>query len=244
MKYLITVLVIICGATLMTLYFVWPEKPMDTALVAVTINGHDLAKTTVASGGAIAGYHCNGDYDELLDSVIIHELLIQEAQRLNLDKQESFRISLKAFYEESLIKTLMDHQYHLPKVEVSNEEIDEYLTLYAQKVTFTRLPVTPCSLDLSSEPGSQHEVMFDDLAEPMKYLISGLQPGENAMNFASADEQHAIRLDKVIPAFNMVAKKPERDQVRQILEECKRQKQIFDWLNELRDKALIRIHNG
>jgi hypothetical protein len=41
-----------------------------------------------------------------------------------------------------------------------------------------------------------------------------------------------------------VVKKPKRDHVKQILEECKRQQQISDWLKELRNKASITIHNG
>lgn len=245
MKYLITILVIICAATLLTLYFVWPEKPMDTTHVAVTINGHDLSKSAVKSEGVRAGYHSDDDYRQLLDSAITRELLIQEAQRQNLDKEESFRITLKTFYEESLIKTLMDRQYGMPKVEVSNEEIDAYLNLFAHMVTFTRLSLDTSSSDVpSSEQGSQNEVLFDDLAEPLKYLLSGLQPGEFAVKFDTGNEQYAIRLDKITPIPNMATKKTDRDHVRKMLEESKRQQQISDWLNELRKKASITIHNG
>jgi hypothetical protein len=243
MKYIITILVIICAATLLTLYFVWPEKPMDTTHVAVTINGHDLSKSTVTSDGAKAGYHSDDDYAQLLNSAITRELLIQEAKRQNLDKEENFRITLKTFYEESLIKTLLERRYHMPKVEISKEEVDDYLTLFAQKVTFTRLPVTATSPGIpSSEQGSQNEVLFDDLAEPLKYIISGLKPGEYAMKFDTGNEEYAIRLDKVTPVFNLVTKKPERDHVRKMLEEYKRQQQISDWLNELRKRASITIH--
>jgi hypothetical protein len=224
---------------------VWPEKPMDTSNVAVTINGHDLAKSIVQSEGARAGYHSDDDYERLLDSAITRELLIQEAQRQNLDKEESFRITLKMFYEESLIKTLMDRQYGMPKLEVSDKEIDAYLNLFAQMVTFTRLSVDTSSSSISSsEQGSQNEVLFDDLAEPLKYLLSGLKPGEFAIKFDTGNEQYAIRLDKITPIMNMATKKPERDHVRKMLEESKRQQQISDWLNELRNKASITIHNG
>jgi hypothetical protein len=245
MKYIITILVIICTATLLTLYFVWPDKPMDKTRIAATINGHYLSKSTVKYEGAAAGYHSDNDYAQLLNSAIIRELLIQEAKRQNLDKEESFRITLKSFYEESLIKTLMDRQYGMPEVEVSNEGIDAYLKLFAHKVTFTRLSLDTSSSDVSfSEQGSQNEVLFDDLAEPLKYLLSGLKPGEVAIKFDTDNEQYAIRLDKITPLPNMATKKPERDLVRKMLEESKRQQQISDWLNELRKKASITIYNG
>jgi hypothetical protein len=245
MKYLITILAIICAVTMLTLYFVWPDQVMDTKNVAVTINGHDLAKSTVATEGARAGYHGQDDYAELLDSAITRELLIQEAQRQNLDKEESFRIALKTFYEESLIKTLMDREYRMPEVKVNNAEINAYLSMFAQMVTFTRLPVTTSDPKVpASEEGPQNDVLFDDLAEPLKFLISGLKLGEYAIKVDTGNEQYAIRLDKVTPVIGMMVKKPERDHVRRILEECKRQQQISDWLKELRNKASITIHNG
>jgi hypothetical protein len=244
MKYLIIILGIICTATLLTLYFVWPEKPINATNIAVTVNGHDLAKTTVTAEGARAGYHSE-DYAEVLDSAITRELLIQEAQRQDIDKEESFRVSLKTFYEESLIKTLMDRQNDMPKVEVNDSEIDHFLSLFGKMVTFTRLPVTTSHPKIpSSDQGPQNEVLFDDLAEPLKFLLSCLKPGEYAMKFDTGSEQYAVRLDKLTPAVNMPTTTPQRDQVRKMLEEHKCQQQIANWLYELRNKASITIHNG
>jgi hypothetical protein len=244
MKYIATILVIICSATLLTLYFVWPEKPLDSANVAVTINGRQLAKSTVAAEEARTGYH-SGDHAALLDSAITRELLIQEAQRLDLDKEESFRLSLKTFYEESLIKTLMDRQYAGPTMDVSDAEIDAYLALYGKMVTFTRLPVTDSpSPVLASDEGPQNEVLFDDLAEPLKCLLSGLKPGGYAMKFDTGNEQYAIRLDAITPSPTVETSLPQREHIRQLLADNKRQQQIGNWLNELRKKASITIHNG
>lgn len=244
MKYLIIILSIICTATLLTLYFVWPEKSMETKHIAVTVNGHDLAKTAVAAQGVKAGYHSE-DYSELLNSAITRELLIQEAQRQDLDEEESFRMSLKTFYEESLIKTLMDHQYDISKVEVNDSEIDNFLSFFGKMVTFTRLPVTTPSPKIpSSDKGAQNKVLFDDLADSLKFLLSSLNPGEYAMKFDTGSEQYAIRLDKVTPAIDIPITTPGHDQVRQMLKEYKRQQQIDNWLHELRNKASITIHNG
>jgi hypothetical protein len=244
MKYLATILIIICTATLLTLYFVWPDKPMDATNIAVTVNGHRLAKTTIAAEGARVGYHSE-DHAALLDSAITRELLIQEAQRLKLDKEESFRVSLKTFYEESLVKTLMDRQYTLPKIAISDTEIDAYLALFGKMVTFTRLPVTATPSPVpASDQGPQNEVLFDDLAEPLKFLLSSLKPGEYAMKFDTGSEQYAIRLDAVTPSPALRPSVPEREHVRRLLADYKRQQQIANWLNELRNNASITIHNG
>ena len=244
MKYLITILLLVCAATSATLYFVWPQKSMDTANVAVTVNGHNLAKNRVQAVGADNGYHSE-EYAALLDSAITREILIQEAQRQDLDKKESFRVSLKTFYEESLIKTLMDHQYARPISDSTNTEVDKYLSYYGKTVFFSRLPLVDNKLQVSAESNApQNEVLFDDLAEPMKLLLSSLKPGEHTVKFDTGNEQYAIRLDKVEKAADAVITLPDRERVKQMLKEYKQQQQIDNWLYELRKKASITIHNG
>jgi hypothetical protein len=244
MKYIITIAGIIWVATLLTLYFVWPEKQMDATNVAATVNGHNLSKNTLTTQGESSGYHSD-DYAELLDSAITRELLIQEAQRLNLDKEESFRLLLKTFYEESLIKTLMDRMYAAPTALVTDTEIDAYLNLSGKRVTFTRLPVTvEETATIASDKGPQNEVLFDDLADSMKMLLAGLHPGEYQIKFDTGSDQYAIRLDKVSDDSGVQPSPPDREHVKKMLEEYKHQQQIDTWLHELRNKASITIHNG
>ncbi|MFT5699115.1 MAG: hypothetical protein ACI8ZB_001972 [Desulforhopalus sp.] len=244
MKYIITIVGIIWTATLVTLYFVWPDQPIESNNIAATVNGHDLAKNVVTSQGAKVGYHSE-DYPELLDSAITRELLIQEAQRQNIDQEESFRLSLKTFYEESLIKTLMDRQYDKPALAMTEAEIDVYLSFYGKIVTFTRLQVSASNSEtIVSDQGSQNEVLFDDLAESMKVLLAGLKPGEHTIKFDTGTERYAIRLDKVDASENVQIEKPDHEHARQILEGYKQQQQIDNWLHELRNKASIKINNG
>lgn len=244
MKYIIIMLAIFCAATSVTLYFVWPEKSLDTKNVAVTVNGHHLAKNRVQMVGEKNGYHSE-EYADLLDSAITRELLIQEAQRQNLDKKESFRVSLKTFYEESLIKTLLDREYSKPTTQITDAEVDTYLSFFGKTVTFSRLSLVDNKVQLATDvPTSENEVLFDDLAEPMKILLSSLNPGEHAVKFDTGNEQYAIRLKKVGEASDKIVTQPDRERVKEMLEEYKQQQQIDNWLYELRKKASITIHNG
>ena len=244
MKYIITILVLFCAATLGTLYVVWPKEVVDTTNVAVTVNGHNLAKKTVTETGETNGYHSE-EYSDLLDSAITRELLIQEAQRQKLDKEESFRLSLKTFYEESLIKTLMDRQYVQPAAEITDAEVEAYLSYFGKKVIFSRLGVVDNHVVVAADnETTQNEVLFDDLAESMKIILSGLSPGEYAIQFDTGNEQYAIRLDKVGDISEKTTIRPDHQRVKNMLEEYKQQKNIENWLNELRNKASITIHNG
>jgi hypothetical protein len=244
MKYIIIILLLVCAATSATLYFVWPEQSVDTTNVAVTVNGHNLTKNSVEMGGEKNGY-LSEEYADHLDSAITRELLIQEAQRQDLDKEESFRVSLKTFYEESLIKTLMDREYSKPTTQITDAEVDTYLSYFGKTVTFSRLPFVDNKVQIPTDvPASQNEVLFDDLAEPMKILLSSLKPGEHTVKFDTGNEQYAIRLEKVGEVSDIITTLPARERVKVILEEYKQQQQIDNWLNELRKKASITIHNG
>jgi hypothetical protein len=244
MKYIFTIFAIVCLATILTIYFVWPEKPPTKTDIALTVNGLEMDRAAVAAEGAKAGYHLD-ERDALLDSLITRVLLIQEAQRQKIDKEESFRAALKTFYEQSLIKILMDRQYNTVAVEVDEEEIDQYLSFFGKTVTFTRLPVNSIPpYKPTSDEGVRNEVLFDDLAGPLKYLISCLTPGDYQIKFDTGNEQHAIRLDSVTPASDAEPTVPDRETCRNIIEDHKRQQQITIWLNELCRNASITIHNG
>lgn len=244
MKYLIIILLLICAVTSATLYLIWPETSLDTENVAVTINGHSLTRNRVQAVGADNGYHPE-EYAVLLNSAITRELLIQEAQRQDLDKEESFRVSLKTYYEESLIKTLIDRQYAKPVAAIADTEVDTYLSYFGKIVTFSRLTVVDNKIE-DSDDGTAliNEVLFDDLAEPMKILLASLTPGEHAIKFDTGSEQYGIRLEKVGEAGGNSSTLPGRERVRQMLKEYKQQQQIDTWLYELRNKASITIHNG
>lgn len=243
MKYLFTILGIVLVATLLTLYFVRPEKQARQTDVAVTINGHDLGRAAISAEGARSGFH-GDDYATLLDSVITRELLLQEAHRQNIDKEESFRESLKSFYEQSLIKTLTDNQYSQIQVKVEEAEIDACLSLYGKMVTFSRLKVTsgPPYVPVSPD-GVQNEVLFDDLSASLQPLLAGLKPGNFAIRFDTGSDRYAIRLDNSAPARGVDSTAPSRERIEKMLLEYKRQQQIVNWLDKLRINASITIHN-
>lgn len=247
MKYIKIILLFICILTSATLYFLWPETSSDTANVAVTINGRTLAKSTVQAMGAENGNgHYSSEYAVLLKSAITRELLIQEAQRQHLDKTEEFQASLKTYYEESLIKTLLDRQYAKPVADITDTEVDAYLSFFGKRVTFSRFNVADNDAE-SSDDSSLHlnEVLFDDLAQPMKILIAGLKPGEHAVKYDTSSEQYAIRLVRVEEATGVESTHlPARERVREMLREHKQLQQIGNWLNELHNKASIKFHNG
>ena len=84
---------------------------------------------------------------EWLSSLIERELLVQEAQRLGLDRQPDFMRTIERFWKEALIKLLLNRkgQEIGDQVHVYEPEIEAYYKKLASEQTDTSQPLAPLS---------------------------------------------------------------------------------------------------
>ena len=243
MKYLYSILAIIAAATVITLFLLLPEKKVDQGDVALSINGRTIGKEMVESEGKKRGYHSD-EQTEVMDNIITRELLIQEAERREIHKEESFRQSLKTYYENSLVKTLLDRQNESLQVAVNEAEIDAYLGYLGKIVTFSRLERIPASLEEAKGlKGVGSTALFSELASPVRLLLASLAPGQFAVKYDTGSEAYALRLDRVEDGPEKTVKPVERERVREMLIGHKKEQQMQRWLADLRKDATITIHN-
>jgi hypothetical protein len=242
MKYLYIILAIIGAASILTLFFIFPEKRMPQKDIAISINGHDFAKDTITMEGKKHGYHAD-QQSEVFDTLITREVLIQEAERQEIHKEESFRLSLKNYYENSLVKNLLDRQNNKLQVAISDADIDRYISFLGKIVTFTRLDKIPESAaEASAGKGLTNTALFSDLASPVRLLLASLQPLQYGVKFDTGTENYALRLDSVQPSPNHAVQTVDRQKIREMLEEYQKEQQMKRWLLELRQNATITIH--
>lgn len=243
MKYLFIILAIVSLATVLSLFSFMPGKTPSKEEIAISINGRDIARDAVATEFDKRGYHAD-DRAELYDTLITRELLIQEAERQEINKEESFRKSLKEFYENSLIKILLDRKNEQLRTQVGEEELNGYLALSGKIVTFTRLDAIPATREEADKAkGLTNTALFNDLATPLRMLLSTLQPGQYSVQFDTGSEKYAIRLDDIQPSPDTGKQQIDRQRLIAIFEEYKREQQMNQWLIELKQKATITIHN-
>jgi len=139
MKYLLTLLAIVLAITSVTVFYLWPEPEITNKNILVTVNGHSLPRSLLLDRKKEQSGNNSKDDQATLDNIITHELLLQEAKRLNIDKEPTFRMSVQSYYEQSLIKILIDRQFHNTKTEVTDQDIDRYISNYGKIFTYTRL---------------------------------------------------------------------------------------------------------
>lgn len=245
MKYLYIILAIIGLATIPMVISLLPDKKLPRDEVALSINGRDITKAVASSEGRKHGYHAD-QKTELFDTLITRELLIQEAERQAINKEETFRSSLKNYYENSLVKILLDRQNSKLQVSVSEADIDNYAAFLGKIITFTRLDKIPdIAPEAQSAKGITNTALFTDLATPVRLLLSSLQPGQFATRFDTGNEKYALRLDSMQAAPvspDAPTKAVDRQRIREMLEEYQKEQQMNRWLLELKQKATITIH--
>ena len=183
------------------------------------------------------------DKDDFMNSLITKELLIQESQKSGIDKEETFRRSIQDYYEQSLIKLLMDRKCACLNVSVSDDELDRYLSYLNKKILLSIFSFE----DLDKAKRRQYTRVeqktssFEDLSNETKDQVVHLKKGEMGQPMKSGDVYIALRIDAIDSLSSPAPSREERERIRKVLIEAKKEKMINDWLADLRNKARIKI---
>jgi len=235
MKYLVTILFIGLAVSAATVFYFLPEPETSKEDILVTVNGHDLPRSMLDQKKSQSGYHSKDD-KAILDSIIINELLIQEAQRQGIDKEPSFRTSVQDYYEQSLIKILIDREFGETETQATDQEVDEFIANYGSIFTFTRLSQETAD---TTEIPEQRSVLFDDLSDSLKLMLGGMKIGDVVTDFYTGSEVVSFRLDRIEPGPDEKPFSGNRESIRNIITNHKKERALTAWIKDLRDRATI-----
>lgn len=239
MKYLFTILAFVALSSVVTLYYIWPTGSIKSEDTALSVNGHLISREQVDDQSRRKGYH-SGEADDSVNSLVTRQLLLDEAQRLGIDKENDFRKALKDYYEQSLIKVLTDRKLKSIEVIIGEEDIDRYLSCSGKMFTFTRTPLE--NGKVLGEQGRQNSVLFDDLSESLRLILANLKPGEKITQFETGTEVSVISLDKVENADGFEPVPYDRKRVGELLVDYKKSAEIDSWIASLRKKASVVVY--
>ncbi len=240
MKYLLIILAIIGVATLATFIAIWPEQQEENGDTVVTINGRPLTRQDILDYKDKDMRH--GQDEDVINEIITKKLLIEEAQRLNIDKEPDFRSSLKTFYEHSLIKILMERINQEISAEITEQEIDSFIHSFGKTFTFYTLKTSAEeSPQTVKNQGRKYISSFDDLSGELQQILAVMQPGETATTFITGNEKMAIYLEEV-KGDGKSSQNIDRTQIRQQLLQTKIENHLNTWIEDLRSEASITYH--
>lgn len=180
---------------------------------------------------------------DFINSLITKELLIQESQKVGIDKEESFRKSIQNFYEQSLIKLLLDRKFASLEVTVSDDKLNRYFAFLNK-----RLHLTIFSFDDAEEAergdyrdGESKTFHLEDLSKDIRNSIISLDEGKMTEPIKTGEKYVVVRLDKTEDSFFQRPSDIEKDRIKEMLIEEKKEEIINDWIADLRKKASIKI---
>lgn len=182
------------------------------------------------------------DEDQYKDSLITQQLLIQEAVGQDINQEESFRKSVQNFYEQSLIKILLDRKLASLTAEATPEELEKYQQLSLSKVHISKLiyPTLEDALAGQNPTLQKIESGFDDISDDLKFIVLTLEKGESAAPLVSDMGAVVYKLEEIQPA-------PDSKEIREIdlnavslyIQDKKKEALMDQWTQMLKENAEI-----
>ena len=124
-----------------------------------------------------ASYSPSQGKEQLLETLISKEVLLQEAQKLNLDKEKSFMKEIEGYWEQALLKSLINKKIKelSPNIIVTDDEIaNEYNRLKYKVLAELYIFSDKAPAEQLSKSG----VNFDQVKETLKAQMVSEMPAD------------------------------------------------------------------
>lgn len=185
--------------------------------------------------------------DQFIESIIEKQLLIQEAIKMDINKEKSFRLSVENFYEQSLIKILLDRKLDSLQVDVTEEEIEKYKAYMQNRLFLTKM-VYPSMKDAQNKTNGTIEKIesgFLDLSDDLKFTVMQLNIGE--FSKPMANDLTANDFQVYIYRLDEIQKIDDPDKIQEVdieyvslyLKDKKKEQLLDEWSREIRKSAEI-----
>jgi len=184
------------------------------------------------------------DKNGFISSLVLREILIQEALKAGIQTQDFFIKSIKEYYEQTLAQSMVDQKFRSLDVSVDEVIIDRYYELSDKTLDITVLNYTSLDKIKQGDPDSEEKMSlaFDKLSSDVKYELLALKEGEiSAPSCSSTEGCSVFRLDRIRVEHPEKTKETNRDAITQILKEQKKERLVAEWLETLKNKAAITI---
>ncbi len=229
------------GITIAAGWGIFSDTKVEFSKPAIVINDRIITEQELNHLKKSKRFYRNKE--EFIDSLIVKELLIQEAIKQKINKDESFRASVEDFYEQSLVKILMDDQFKKYDPKVSDKEIERYKTFAKTKVFITKLIYKNKADIQKGKPENVQtiESNFSDLSDSLKYIIFNLQPGEKSKIIKAVSGFIVYKLIKTekIADPGIIDHIDSNSVISEFIKNAKKEEFLSAWVDSLRTKAEI-----
>jgi hypothetical protein len=240
MKYIFYILGILIVLTIGVALRLSNSLKVEISEPALVINDRILSENELDERHKSGSYHSQGK--GFLESVITRELLIQEAVKQGINKEEAFRKSVENFYEQSLVKILIDRKFQSLTPIVTDEMVEKYTGLSGKILQLTKFVYQTEEAIQKGRPQSSVEIKneFENMSDSLKFSLLFLKPGELSSPEHTEAGYIFYRLDATLDATG-IEPLTDRAQIKEFLINQNKKIQFDSWLEQLKIKADIQI---
>lgn len=180
--------------------------------------------------------------EQFAELVIEKQVLIQEAIKQGINKEESFRQTVENFYEQSLIKILHDRKLDELVVDVSNDEIEKYRLLMPYTFYITKLVYSSMDDCANKNIIGVEKIQSDfiDLSGDLKYILMDLAPGQTSEPQKTDFGVFVYTLDRMEKSSNTDALKAfDIKKVSLFIRDKKKEQLMDEWIAKIIQAAKI-----
>ncbi|RMG03665.1 MAG: hypothetical protein D6726_05085 [Nitrospirae bacterium] len=236
--YILGVLILFTG--LFLFYSTGSKQQIVEKDVALKINDRVITKAEFDSLRS-SGYSGRVPLQDFINSLIEKELLIQEAKKLGLDTEESFRRSIQNFYEQSLIKLLLDRKFKDLTPQVTDSDINAYLNLTNKRIALKiETAETPDGFGTEGVRVREEKREFEEFSRHIQTLLLGAGPGSviGPVYLNGRYQRYSVQQIEDLPN---PPEQMDRELIRKLILQTRKELYLSEWLGKLRGSSRIEI---
>ncbi len=241
MRYIYYIAGIIILLTIITVVRLTDFK-VEISEPAIIINDRHISKQELerlVEAGSKDSYHTA----DVVESIITNQLLIQEAARQGINEEESFRQSIQNYYEQSLVKVLIDRKYKSFNPEISHAMITKYQH-YTLKILYFTKSIYKSLDDIAKgkiESSQAVKEEFINLSGPLQFTLLLLDTGQTSPAVETEKGYVTYRLDKLDTSPAQDKAEQDTQSIKRFLIDQKKRILFDNWMDDLRKNADIEI---
>lgn len=235
--YIIGIIILVtAGLALLTM----DQAEVEVSKPALAINDRVITQSELKE--MMASKPHDMTKDQYIESLIMNELLIQEALKRNIHKEESFRSAVENYYEQSLVKILLDRKFKDFQAEATEAELEKYKELLGKKVIVTKKIYKTRK---NAEKGKNAEVEsisgpFAYLSDRLRFILLDLEPKGTSEPARTEKGFATYTLDRVLEReTDRAGKDFNAERVKALIADQKKEKLYDRWAAELKQQANI-----
>ena len=183
--------------------------------------------------------------NSFIHSLVVKELLVQEALKSGIQNEKAFIDSVRDHYEQTLVKLTIDRKYETVDSRIDDSLVDRYIALSDKVIDISVLDYASIPDFKNGKPLKEESLSlpFNRLSLEVKYELLTLREGQTSKPSCSDSENDCsvFRVNKIRSDQVKTDKEEDREAIRQLLAEQKKEWMISEWLENLKKKADISL---